>query len=134
MAAGLSIKLPLNQDFELNKTIRSMVRQNLKMVLLTSPGERVAIPDFGVGLRRFLFEPLTQNTLQTIRERIKAQASKYLPGVRIDNVYIKTSLDNPELIRYGDNYINISINYTVVPIGKNENFNLDVTDAGISIT
>ena len=32
------------------------VDQNIKMVLLTNPGERLGIPEFGVGLSKYLFE------------------------------------------------------------------------------
>ena len=36
--------------------IEKMIKQNLKMILLTHPGERIMVPDFGVGLPRFIFE------------------------------------------------------------------------------
>jgi len=60
MAKGLSVKLPLYLDPDdgigLNKTYRESVKQNFLNLLLTIPGERVMIPRFGVGLKRFLFE------------------------------------------------------------------------------
>lgn len=34
------------------------VRQLVKQVLLTDPGERVCLPTFGAGLRRLLFSPI----------------------------------------------------------------------------
>ena len=58
--AGISPKLPLTRDrqdgFALNKTVLDSIKQNVKMVVLTSPGERVMDPAFGVGVRRYLFE------------------------------------------------------------------------------
>ena len=58
--AGFAPKLPLARDtgdgFALIKNFENMIKQNLKMLVLTSPGERIMIPDFGVGLRRYLFE------------------------------------------------------------------------------
>ena len=57
---GLSPKLPLRRDFEdgysMNKNYREMVKQNVKMLLLTAPGERIMDPEFGIGLQTFLFE------------------------------------------------------------------------------
>ena len=49
MAEGLSVALPLRIDeidgaYGLNKDIITMAEQNLKMVVLTSPGERVMEP------------------------------------------------------------------------------------------
>ena len=56
---GIAPKLPLQLDevdgYRLTKTIKETVQQNLKMIVLTSPGERIMNPDFGVGLRNYLF-------------------------------------------------------------------------------
>ena len=35
--------------------LKEVVEQNLKMVLLTNPGEKIFNLEFGVGLRRYLF-------------------------------------------------------------------------------
>ena len=61
MGVGYSPKLPLQYDsidgyYKLNKTLHEVMKQNIKMVVLTSPGERMMQPDFGVGLRNYLFE------------------------------------------------------------------------------
>ena len=61
MAKGLSPFLPLTEDntdgpYKLNKIIPEVARQNLMMVLLTNPGEKMMDPTFGVGISRFLFE------------------------------------------------------------------------------
>ena len=59
MSKGLSPKLPLTKDpqdgYALNKEYVELVQQNLKMILLTAPGERIMEPEFGVGLRNYLF-------------------------------------------------------------------------------
>ena len=47
------------------------VEQSIRTILLTEPGERIARPNFGVGLRRFLFAP---NSLE-LRTRIRAAVS-----------------------------------------------------------
>lgn len=58
--SSLSVALPLKYSsidgFEMNKDLKSLFRQNLKMLILTDPGERVMQPDFGVGMRRYLFQ------------------------------------------------------------------------------
>ena len=54
--AGLGPRLPLARDsgdgFGLLKSFERMVRQNLKMLILNVPGERVMEPLYGVGLKR----------------------------------------------------------------------------------
>ena len=51
------------------------VREAIRIVLSTEPGERLRLPAFGAGLRRFLFEPNTLATHTLIRQTI-AEALK----------------------------------------------------------
>jgi len=57
MPSGLSPKLPLTVSevfgpYNLNTNFEDLAKQNLKMLILTIPGERIMDPNFGVGLRR----------------------------------------------------------------------------------
>ncbi|HAW79930.1 MAG TPA: hypothetical protein DCX27_09605, partial [Balneola sp.] len=76
---GISPALPLaytkeDGPYGLNKTIRDSIQQNFKNILLTSKGERVMLPNFGVGLRSFLFSNFTPSLLERIRAEINKQA------------------------------------------------------------
>ena len=87
---GIGLKLPLARShtdgtFELIKTFREEIKQNFKNLLLTSPGERIMIPDFGVGLRNYLFEPKIDVTSK-ITKKIHEQVSIYMPYVQIDDI------------------------------------------------
>jgi len=101
MAYGYSPVIPLQQDKEdgfyvLTKTIAQNTKQNFKNLLLTSPGERVMIPDFGVGLRRALFENLSFQLKNEISSRIEAQAEKYMPFLAVNEVEFLDSENSPE--------------------------------------
>lgn len=114
---GLSPSLPLRLDQQdglaLNKTYKSMVQQNLKMLILTIPGERMMDPDFGVGLKRFLFEMNGPETQGTLRSKINQQLSKYMPFVKIVNMdFIDASMD-PSV---HENYLGIVLEYWVEPL------------------
>lgn len=58
--ASFGVALPVSRNsidgFTMLKDFNRVVKQNLKMLLLTNPGERVMIPSFGVGLKRMIFE------------------------------------------------------------------------------
>ena len=116
MAYGYSPAIPLQRDGEdgfyvLTKTIAQNVKQNFKNLLLTAPGERVMIPDFGVGLRRFLFENLTFQTKNEIMERIDNQASRYMPFLSVDEVEF---FDSEESLREtAENTLGVRIFYSV---------------------
>ena len=92
---GLSPKLPLARDYmdgyTLNKTIKEMLAQNLKNVILTIPGERMMNPDFGVGLVKYLFENLPAGTQEKVERAIVDQARRYVPAVTIEDIEFSIS-------------------------------------------
>jgi len=87
---GLDAKIPLYRDpiegfYGLTRTVKQNTKQKLKMLMLTGPGERVMLPSYGVGLKRFLFE----NTPEfDIVQRIKEQVARYLPEVVINKINV----------------------------------------------
>lgn len=62
------------------------INQNLKMLLLTSQGEYVNKPTFGVGLYKFLFEMANPETQDRITQTIFQQVAKWMPYVRISKI------------------------------------------------
>ena len=95
------------------KTYRDVVKQNVKHLMLTSPGERVMDPDFGVGLRRFLFEQDDITVRSEIHTRIQEQVNTYMPYVTI------TSIDftSPEFnVDSGPHTLSIRLDYEVASL------------------
>jgi len=87
MGFGFAPKLPLQYDaidgyYKMSKTLGEVIKQNIKMVVLTVPGERVMNPDFGVGLRNYLFNTEVQ-IFQSLKSRITSQLKKYVPYAKI---------------------------------------------------
>ena len=119
--AGRSPKLPLVRDsqdgYALNKTIRQVARQNLKKLILTSPGERIMLPEFGVGIRHYLFENATDEAFLTLRSRIIEQARIYLPYITINSVNFRqeTEEGRGSFIEPSSmtNYLHVVIDYSV---------------------
>ena len=54
-----------------------LIRNNLRQLLLTQKGERVMLPDFGLDLRRYVFEPLDETTFNLIKRDILLTISTY---------------------------------------------------------
>jgi len=88
--ASISVRLPLSLDdtdgFGMIKQVRAMVNQNLKMLILTNPGERTMIPEFGVGIKQFLFESFESDVYSRIDNRIRAQVQEFMPIVTVEEV------------------------------------------------
>ena len=61
------------------KDIKENIKQNVRFLLLTSPGEWPGHPEIGVGVRRFLFSNFPSNEMTNIHKVAKDQFSRYLP-------------------------------------------------------
>jgi phage baseplate assembly protein W len=116
---GYDASIPLSKDptygFAELTTARQAVQQQMKNLLLTSPGERVMLPDFGVGLKRYLFENLDRSVLGSIETRIRKQVAKYLPYVNLKSVTFESALDsgiNSVVTDFDENRISIKISYS----------------------
>ena len=114
---GLSPKLPLTVDYTdghaLNKTHKAMVNQNLKMLILTIPGERIMDPKFGGCLKTFLFEQNNLSTQGAISAKINEQLGLYMPYLEIVDLNFENSESNPEI---AENVLHIRIEYWVEPL------------------
>ena len=87
---GYSPFIPLQLDaedgYKLTQTLKDMIAQNVKMIVLTNPGERVMIPDFGVGLRNYLFDNFSEEVFANIRGKIHQQIERWMPFVQIEEI------------------------------------------------
>jgi len=115
--SGLSPRLPLEIDstdgYRLLKDYISMVKQNMRMLVLTIPGERMMDPDFGVGLRQYLFELDSVFPYGEIDAAIRKQVRRYLPYIEIRNIGF-TSFDQDAAIV--NNSIRLRIEYRIIPL------------------
>ncbi len=81
-----------NKGYFAKESGNNLIKGNLKQLLSTFPGERVMLPDYGLDLRQFLFEPLDQTLFAEIRDRIVSAVGRYLPEIEITKLSI-ISLD-----------------------------------------
>ena len=77
------------------ETVKEQVKANLINVLLTDAGERVNQPDFGVGLRRQLFE--NNIDLDSLKEKINNQINRYIPQISLINVNVSQTEDGHKI-------------------------------------
>ena len=88
--SSLAVKLPLTRNtidgFTMIKDFKTLVEQNLKMLILTDPGERVMDPNFGVGARSFLFSNFTTDVFSRIESKIRSQVETYIPMITVVRV------------------------------------------------
>jgi len=81
VSIGVAFPLDDNNMFAGTQTLKEQVKSNLLNVLLTQPGERVNEPNFGVGLKHYLFE---QNVdIDSLNTLINAQINFYIPEISL---------------------------------------------------
>tara|TARA_R100000081_G_C4815309_1_gene174481 strand:+ start:1894 stop:2373 length:480 start_codon:yes stop_codon:yes gene_type:complete len=110
--------------------LTKVVDQNLKMVLLTSPGEKLMNQNFGVGLRKYLFENNSAiksgvqynngKTVLPLRENIISQVSMFLPYIRIQELEIGGSAY--------ENMLVVKIKYFIQETQTSSTFELTVSE------
>lgn len=130
---NLSVKLPLTIDnidgfYRMNKSLSEVAKQDLKMLILTNPGERILKPNFGVGLRQYLFESseIVKYQQQEIVTKIEQQVSEYMPFIQIKNVFFGyDESDNPHLMYVRISYVIIPLNFSdTLEVSESKNSSL----------
>lgn len=85
-------KWPLSQGnhdtFELYEDIKPQIGFYLKNLILTSPGENISDPSYGVGLRRYMFEQNLPSTRASMSAAIARQISTYLPYIQVSDIQV----------------------------------------------
>jgi phage baseplate assembly protein W len=119
---GISVALPLTYDsgdgpYRLNKNLEDVIKQNLKNLLLTNPGERIMLPEYGAGIRRFLFEPHNDVTLESVSEAINSSVTSYMPFVEIEKISLLSQEQDDTL---SPNSFRIIIEYNVGDIDSTD--------------
>jgi len=75
-----------------------MVRDGLMQLLKTERGERVMLPNYGVSLKKYLFQPLDEQTFENIKSEILTSISRYTPNVEVLKIGV---FDSETLTPYG---------------------------------
>ena len=115
--SSFSIAFPVSRDsadgFRMIKDFKSLVKQNLKMLIMTNPGERVMVPAFGVGIRTMLIENFGTEAYNNIDSKIREQVNIYMPTVQIiDILFDESGIDA--------NRLGISIRFAIPKIGMTD--------------
>tara|TARA_Y100000996_G_C22272069_1_gene540415 strand:- start:220 stop:588 length:369 start_codon:yes stop_codon:yes gene_type:complete len=113
--ANLTLKIPLSQDsingFTTLTNFKESIKQNFKMLLLTNPGERIMIPRYGVGLKRYLFTHFDEQTFAEIETKIREQTRIYMPVIEIQEISFDSSEMDSNVLRALIKYAIPTLNY-----------------------
>ena len=93
------------------------------MIILTVPGERAMDPEFGVGLKKYLFEPNTARTYADIRARIVTQVSSYLSYLEINDITFDSDVTGYDDLQ--PNYVKIKVDFKIKPLNIDKSLEME---------
>lgn len=115
----LKFPFTMDKDGPRTSTRSEHVREQIEQVLFTNPKERVFRPDFGVGVRRLIFEPNNNNLRNTTIQRINVSLGEALFGeVDPRTLDVEVVHEDVQLI--------IKITYVLAALNKKEAYSFVV--------
>jgi len=82
------------------------VRESIRIILDTDPGERIMRPTFGCGLRRYLAQPNTISTRAQIKRDVEQALAAWEPRIETTRVDV-TAGDDPALVEIAISYVHL---------------------------
>lgn len=98
------------------------VKQAIRIVLGTEPGERVMRPDFGTPLRDFVFETMNTSTFEMIKTRVELALRQWEPRIDVLGVDVKPGGAGSAHERTRMGRLDIEIDYRIRSTNTKDNF------------
>ena len=118
-SAAVGVDLPFSAPgvFKSNYTTAAATKNNLINYFLTNPGERPLNPSFGGGLRAFIFQQITDNNLDFLKEEISEKLKIFFNNIKIENLNIT---DNKDI-----NTITVTLSYSIKNTNISDSIEID---------
>jgi uncharacterized protein len=112
VAVGVNLPFSGPAVFISNYQTKDATKNNLINFFLTNPGERPLNPLFGAGLRGFIFEQITEDNLNFLREDINDKLLIYFPNIIVNDLLVTGQSDT--------NQVTVTLKYTVLNTSIND--------------
>jgi phage baseplate assembly protein W len=74
------------------------IERAIPIILLTEPPERPMLPEFGAGLRRFVFEPSSAATWRAMEQAVQRALTDWEPRINVETVTVTADTVEPNLL------------------------------------
>jgi len=114
----INIAFPFKDDdlknyfLKMNNVGYDAIKSDLIHLLLTTPGDRLYLPEFGTNLRRYIFEPNDNTVRDDIRAEVQNAVSKFIPNLKITQLTVERP-DDTEYYSNPDHTAVVRIDYVV---------------------
>lgn len=80
-------------------TLERSVADQIRVILMTRPGEQLMRQGFGAGLENFLHEPNTLNTRRRIHDVLASALARWEQRILVDDIAVDEVPDDPSRVR-----------------------------------
>jgi phage baseplate assembly protein W len=88
------------------------VKQMIRQILLTAPGERADLPEFGCGLRQLVFAPQSEALEATTRMQVQQALDRWLgTQIKVQGVDVRSGAVSDAL---NEGELDVEIRYTLI--------------------
>lgn len=117
IGVGLPMNSTQNSFFQLNYYTADQIKTNLINFLLTSPNERLMMPEYGCGYTALLFENISN--VDDIIELTKNKVNQWLPYIIINDINIDDNTDHQiHIVLSYSTTIDPDVKYLTLDINK----------------
>ena len=96
-----------------------MLFRSLLNFFLTNQTERYLNSQFGANLRAFIFEQITTDNLDGLKENIQSLISQYFTNIKVEKL---------DILQYPDtNEINVQLYYSIINTGITDQVQISFT-------
>jgi len=112
----IGIDLPIRRGDDLDgffattSTTIEAVKNNIRNLLQTEEGERFFQPNLGIGLRKLLFEHITEENLLGVQDVILDKLQFWLPFVEVRDIQVLNKKNSTEI---GVNEIRVKLIFNI---------------------
>ena len=117
VAIGVDIPFSDPGVFTPNYQTRDAIRNNLINYFLTNPGERPLKPEFGGGLREFIFTQIESDNIEFLKSDIQNKIDTEFGDINLLSIEVFTTPEN--------NSLTVQIKYNVPNTGINDELELN---------
>jgi phage baseplate assembly protein W len=118
---GVGVAIPFNAPgvFKTTYTTKEAVKNNLINFFLTNQNERYLNPTFGGNLRAFVFQQISDGTIESLKEDIQSQLTLYFPNVVVESLDVDSIPDAQQ--------VNIILKYNIIDTGLTDTLEIAFT-------
>ena len=113
LAVGVNLPFSGPSVFTSSYLTSQALKNNLINYFLTNPGEIPLNPTFGGGLRSFIFQQISENSLDGLKENVSLKLETYFPNVIINSLDVLKKDD--------ENAVVVQLKYSIANSNINDN-------------